>query len=140
MLNAFGRVLCACIILALLAPVGFAAQQRSLTAPVAPISDREDVLVEGFDGRDDEQGAGGNQFTEHRSMLQKMFDFGGEVPRQVGPSAMHLFGRAHGMGRAVEEIRIAERDVPGALLNLAGDIVNDDIGRYDEEPAVIDGR
>jgi hypothetical protein len=42
------------------------------------------------------------------------------------------------MPRTVEEIRIAERDMPRAFPDLRADVIQHDVGRYDPELPLVD--
>ena len=71
-------------------------------------------------------------------MLQQMLDLDDRIVSERREFAMQRFNDAPRVRRAVEEIRIAERDVRGALLHLRADVGQHDVDGDDAELAVVD--
>jgi hypothetical protein len=72
-------------------------------------------------------------------MIDEMLDLDGGIEGEAGKRCMHRRDHLHRMGRAVEEIRVAERHVFRTGANLLGNVGQHHVDRHHAEPALIDG-
>ncbi len=70
-------------------------------------------------------------------MPPQMLDLDGRVIRQTGKLAVHRFDDAHGVGRSVEEIRIAESNVLSPGRDLLADVLQHHLRLNDPKRALI---
>ena len=68
-----------------------------------------------------------------------MLDLGREVKRQVWKFGVQLAGDFTRMARAVEEVRVAKRDMRGPGRHLLADVCQHRRGGHDEKASVVDG-
>src|SRR5581483_4005048 len=73
-------------------------------------------------------------------VAEDVLDLGGAVEGQLRPVLVDGGHHPEGMVRAVEEVGIAEGDVPGSGLDLGLDVGEDDVLGDDAEPPVVDHR
>ena len=70
-------------------------------------------------------------------MLSQVFDFNGHVIAELREFTMRGFDNGERVPRSVEEVRIAERDVLRASVNLLADIIQHDVALNHAERAVV---
>ena len=75
-----------------------------------------------------------------RAVTQQVLDLRGDVERDVGPLGVEIARHRERVRRPVEEVGIAEGDVPGARLDLLADVGQHDLARHREEPPAVDRR
>ena len=97
------------------------------------------VIVYGLDGARDERAARVAQNGQRVSVGEQMLDLDRDVVRDLRKLRMERARDGNGVADAVEEVRVAERDVSGARGDLPSDVRHDDLrGHYPEAP-VVDG-
>src|SRR5262249_43629411 len=74
------------------------------------------------------------------AMLEDVLDLGRHVEGDLGMRRMERAGDGHGVAHAVEEVGVAEREVPRAGGDLLMGVGEDDLARDDEEAALVDRR
>src|ERR1700730_16680271 len=70
-------------------------------------------------------------------MPAQMLDLDGRVIRQAGEFALHRFNDSHGVGRSIEEIRIAECNVLGSRGHLPTDVLQHHLWLNDAKGTLI---
>ena len=103
------------------------------------VEERQNVIVDGFDGGRDKRTARIAQLRQTVRVLEQMLDLDRHVVRDARELLRKPRDDCRRVSDAVEEVRIAERDVPGAGSDLAADVSHDDIDGDDAEPAIVDG-
>ena len=66
-------------------------------------------------------------------MAQQVLDLGRPVIRQAGVLPVELLHQRDGVPRTVEEVRVAERDVPDPRRDLLPDVLKHDVALHDPE-------
>ena len=98
---------------------------------------RQNRIVYRLDGADDEETPRVAQLGEQITVAKQMLDLDRDVE---GDRWMRGMQRPHDTSRVsgtVQEIRIAESDVPCAGADLGGDIGQDDLGLNDPELTLV---
>jgi hypothetical protein len=90
--------------------------------------------------RHDERAPRRGEPRQQRLLSQQVLDLGRHVERHRRELLVERAGHVHGVPRPVQEIRVAERHVRGAGLDLLADVRQHDVLRDDEEPAAVDRR
>ena len=80
----------------------------------------EDRIVDGFDRGDEEQASGLGESLDVPGVADDVFDLDGCVPGDFGERVMQSPRDPQRVGRAVEEVGVAERDVAGSSGHLLG--------------------
>ena len=72
-------------------------------------------------------------------MLQQVLDLDGDVVAELREFPMHGLDDGQRVGRAIEEIGIAERDMLGAGIDLAANVFQYDFALHDAKNSVVNG-
>src|SRR5262249_58561268 len=81
-----------------------------------------------------------SQLGQMLALQQQVLDLGGEVERQRREFRVQRAGHGQRMTRTVEKVRIAERHVRSAGVDLLPDVGQHDVAWNNEEPSPIDRR
>src|SRR5262245_60333567 len=104
-----------------------------------PFGERlEDLVVHGLHGARYERAAGFNEHWQRVLVLQQVLDLDRHVEGDVREFAPEAGKHRGGVADAVEEIRVAERDMPRARGNLRAYVGHHDLHGDDAEAAVVD--
>ena len=114
---------------------------HSKSRAVCPFARRvEDRVVDGLDGGDDEQAAGARPASSMCSgVADDVLDLDRHVVSELRKRIMQGAGHAERMRWPVEEVRVAEREVPGARRHLLPGVGQNHIHGDDAEPALVHG-
>ncbi len=107
---------------------------------MALVETLQDLVVDPLEGRDDEQAARAGQLLPDALVLQDVLHLGGAVEGEIREALVHGPDDAERVAHPVEEVGVAEGDVPGADGDEAGDVGEHDVLPDDADPAVVDGR
>ena len=99
----------------------------------------EHVVVNRLDRAGDERAARGLELRQCRGVIDQVLDLDRHVVGQPRMLARQRANDAQRMRDAVEEIRVSERDVPGAGADLRPDVGQDDIRGHRAEAPVVHG-
>ena len=80
-------------------------------ARVSLLEELEDTIVDRLDGGRDERTAGVAQAWQRVGMFEQVLDLDRDVVRQARKLGGEPFDDRHGVPDAVEEVRVAKRDV-----------------------------
>ena len=122
------------------APRTIASAWDDVGARVPLVEQREDLVGQRLDRRHHEHAAQRRQLGEDRALGDDVLDLGREAERDVRVRGVQAARRRQRVLRAVEEVGIAERDVARAGGDLPARVLEHDVDRHREEPAVIDRR
>src|SRR5215510_2242823 len=98
----------------------------------------EDCVAERLDRRHRKQAAEPSEFREQCPMFEDMLDLSGEIKGQQRELFVQCACNPQGMGWAVQEVGVAERNMLGPQLHQTPDIFQNNLLRNREEPATID--
>jgi hypothetical protein len=99
----------------------------------------EDVVVDALQRADDELAAGGGHLLPHFDVLEHVLYLCRAVEGQLRAALMERAYDRQRVPPAVEEVGIAERDVPRAHLRQVLDIAQDDLRLHDADAPVVHG-
>ena len=112
---------------------------EKIGARVAFVEKRQHAVVQRFDRARHERAAAGREPRQQPPVLKQMLDLDGDVEADLGMRRVHGVDDVHGVGRTVEEVRIAKGDVVRARRDLRGDVGQDDLGLHHAELSLIHG-
>ena len=116
-------------------------ERRDDVGPGMPLLEPgEDGVGQRFDRRDDEGATRRAEFGDESPLLEHVLDLRREVVAHVREFVMQRAHELHGVAGTVQEVRVAERDVPGAGRDQPADVRQHDVPRHREEPSTVHGR
>ena len=99
----------------------------------------EHAVAQRLEGRDDEDAAESGDLAEKVPVAQQVLDLRGEVKRQLRELVVQGARDPKRVRRAIQEVRVAERDVPRARRGLPPDVFQHHVLRDREETAAVNG-
>ena len=95
-------------------------------------------VIERLHRTGDEEAAGLAQPRQQVGVRNQVLHLDRDVVGQTGEPPRDPLDHPHGMPHPVEEIRVAESDVPGPLLHLCRNVGEYGVGSHDTEAAAVD--